>query len=312
MKKTLILFSFLVFTFAEGYAQSAEQLWNDAIALHDSDKNAEALDIITRAIAIDSTDARFYDLKGRCEVPLKMYVEAFASMNKAISLEPKESYLRANRANLLLNVGEYDAAMSDVIIAIELAKSDTMKHHMISLRGLTKSLQMNYEGAYEDYQIVYKFDPTSIANLSNLATACGRMGKHKEALKYLLEAYKLVPGDHAILVNLGFQYQKSGDYKQSVEYFDKALSLNPNDPLAMNNRGYSKLKMGDTEGAIMDVNQSIALYPNNSYAYRNRALIYIEQKRIKEACIELETAASKGFTKFYGPEVDELLIKYCK
>lgn len=312
MKKTLLVLSSLLFILIESFSQSATDLWKDATKLRDSEKFMEALETINRAIAIDSADARFYDLKGHCQLHLKLYVEAFASMNKAIDLEPKESYLRANRANFLLSIGEFDLAMNDAIAAIELAENDTMRNHFISLRGLTKSYKMDYEGAYEDYQIAYKFDPTSIANLSNLATACGRMGRHKEAIKYLLEAHKDAPNDNAILVNLGFQYQKAGDYKLSVEYFDKALSLKPNEPVAINNRSYSKLKMGDIKGALIDVNESIALYPENAYAYRNKALIYIEQKKMKEACIELETAANKGFTKLYGTEVDELIIKHCK
>jgi len=53
------------------------------------------------------------------------------------------------------------------------------------------------------------------------------------------------------------------------------------------------------------------LYPVNSYAYKNRALIYIEEKKWKEACEDLSKANELGYTRQYGKEVNELITKYC-
>jgi regulator of sirC expression with transglutaminase-like and TPR domain len=61
-----------------------------------------------------------------------------------------------------------------------------------------------------------------------------------------------------------------------------------------------------------DVNKSLKLFPENSYAYRNRALIYLNLKDAKKACLDIETAFKLGYREKYGPDLDLIQSENCK
>lgn len=312
MKKLTLFFPLFFLPTMICLSQSAKEFYDNAKELYDAAKYDKSIEEVNKAIAIDSMNAGFFDLKGRCYVELKLYMESFDAFNKAVKLAPNEEYVYANRSNLFLVAGELDLAMNDIEVAITLARKDTLKYQLIGQKGLIYTYQQEYKKAYETYKIAYNFNPNDVPVLMNLSSVCGRLERQGESLDYLFTAHKISPEDYGVLSNLGFQLQQGGDYKSSIEYIDKALKISPDNAVMFNNRGYSKLKLGDLKGAMKDVNYSLKINPENSYAYRNRALIYLELNNKKEACADLETAASKGFKKFYGNEVDELTKAHCK
>jgi Tfp pilus assembly protein PilF len=72
------------------------------------------------------------------------------------------------------------------------------------------------------------------------------------------------------------------------------------------------MKLNDLKGAKQDVSKSISLDPTNSYAYRTMALILIEEKKIKQACENLQKAIELGYADEYDDEVTKLIELHCK
>ena len=301
----------MFFIFNNAIGQSSEAFYDDALNYMKIEDYPSALKSINNAIAIDSSQARFFDRKAFVHLQLKQYEEAFVCHERAIRLEPKCDFLYSNRGNFFLSIFEFDAAINDYNKAIKLARHDSLKNFCLAHRGVAKLLKMDYRGAYKDLIKAYKFNPSDYVVLVNLSTVCGRMEKREESLKYLFIANEIFPHDEVILGNIGFQFQQLGEYEKSNQYYDAVIEMNPDAPLAYNNRSYNKYKLGDLDDALKDVNKSLSLYPENSYAYRNRALIFIKLERIEDACYDFSRAIKLGFTQIYGDEVMELKRKYC-
>ncbi|MEM8889068.1 MAG: tetratricopeptide repeat protein [Bacteroidota bacterium] len=178
-------------------------------------------------------------------------------------------------------------------------------------RGDTKSGKRDFEGAYEDYMIVFAFDSTDVFVLNNLGAMANELGKADDAIGYLQRIIDLDPEFSISYINMGYQYQLMERHEKALEYFNKAVELDPENPLALSNRSFSLLNTGQLKAAMKDIEKSLKIYPNNSYAYRNRAHIYLKQGKKDKACEDLITANNLGFTKMYGPEVRRLMITNC-
>ena len=310
MKQFIILL--LVCGFKLVMAQTSEDIFKEAEASFLNEEFRLSLKKAQKAIDLDSTNVDFFILKARSLNNLERYQESYEVYCEAIYRFPYEASLYNTRGNILLHSRKYDYAIQDFTIAIDLETNDTLANDYLINRSSAKSRKRDFEGAYDDLQIAYAFNPKEVATLSNLGLISDEIGKGDETLKYLLEAIEIDPTYTVAIVNIGYKYQEMGQHEKAIEYFNKVLEFDPNEPLGFSNRSFNKYKLGDLKGAMKDINRSIKLYPENSYDYRIRALIYIEQEKIEKACEDLQISIDKGFVVSYGEEVVELQNEYCK
>lgn len=306
-----LLLLIMAFAFTSLHAQTKEDYYKKAEEFKEKKDLANAIKQIDQAILLDPGNTEYLLFKGNALYESKQFQPAFDTYTKIIELHP--TYVLAlNQRGLLLNtVQEFEYAIRDFDKALSISGADSFKLSLYVNRGAAKTSIRDFQGAYDDYMEAYKIDSLEIGTLNNLATVCDEVGKGDQTLKYL---YKILAIDSTFIGaygNIGFKYQEMGDHKKAIRFFDKVISLDANEPLAYSNRSFNRYKLGDYKGALSDVEKSIALYPGNSYAFRNRALIYIAQKKMKEACADLQTASELGFTKMYGDEVDKLRLKHC-
>lgn len=307
--KLLFLFAFVPFL---SFAQTRDTAYDRASALHDSNHNEEALQKINLLIEKDNTKGSYYDLRGLIKADLGKMGEAAQDFSTAISRNPKEAMYYHHRAEAFYAMQNPDQAIEDNNAAIEYAATDSMKYAFILNRGSAKGMKRDFQGAYDDYMEVLKYDSTSQGALTNLGATMDDLGRSEEAVMYLQKVVRLYPDFVGGYANLAFRYAEKGEFKKALELNNKVVAMDPKEPLGYNNRGYVKYKMNDYKGALADINYSLSLYPANSYAYRNRALVYIAQKQMSKACDDLNAAVRYGFTEMYGEEVKELQAKYCK
>ncbi|MCB9232108.1 MAG: hypothetical protein H6581_10615 [Bacteroidia bacterium] len=133
-----------------------------------------------------------------------------------------------------------------------------------------------------------------------------------EALPYSEKLVAAYSEDLGYLNNYAFILGELKQYEKALEIFNRIIRLDPKSAFPWSNRGHIKFRLGDNYGALKDINQSIHLDPENSYAYRNRALVYLDWKKMDDACKDLQTAREKGFLRMYGPEVEGLIEKNCR
>ncbi len=292
-------------------AQDIKSLYEDASDDFKNKNYKSALKSINKVLAIDSSDAYYFQLKAKCHLKLEEYEEAFFAFTRGINNFPEESMLYNERGVFLTSMQEYTYAKQDLNLAVKYSKNDTALMQSYVNRSIAHSRVRNFEEAYNDLYAAYKIDSTDIAVLVNLGAICDEIGKGEETLVYLLKALELDSTFFAIYGNIGFKYQEMGEYAKAIEYFDKVLEMDPDQALGYSNRAYCRYKLGDLKAAMKDINKSIKMYPANSYAYRIRGLIYLEQGSKEKACTDFDEAINRGFTTTYGMEVVNLQMEHC-
>ena len=293
-------------------AQNTNDLYTKSKELFKEGKYKKALPLINKAIKETPKKSELYALKGQILYEINQDLnEFFSYLSKGVEIEPDSPAPLIERAYYYEQIGKYTNAILDYNDALKLANKDsaTILIH-INLGGVYQKIQKP-EIAYDNLLKAYKMDSNHIGVLNNLSMCLDDLGKRNEARKCLLKIIDIDSTFIGAYVNLGFQASLNKEFKEALEYLNKANQLDPNQSITLNNRGYVKLKLNDTEGALKDINQSIKLDPNNSYAYRNRALVFLDKKNLEKSCENLYLAKNRGFSIYYGDEVDELIKKNC-
>jgi tetratricopeptide (TPR) repeat protein len=273
---------------------------------------ANAIIIYNKIYEKDSLNFDLYVERGDAYFQLEEAQHAFDDFTKALTIRPESAEAYQRRGALLVAIRYNDEAIADNTMALDLAKSDTMRMASYWSRGLAKQQKRDFQGAFEDYSQAYFYDTSDIGIINDLAIALDELGRVDESMQYLRKVIQIEPDIAIGYVNLGFQQTRLKNYKVAIEYFNKALSLSKDHPMALGNRALARYHLKEYKAALVDVNKSILGYPANSYAYKTRALIYLALKQNDKVCPDLDRAKELGFAEAYGDEVDELSKTHCK
>jgi tetratricopeptide (TPR) repeat protein len=272
----------------------------------------KAISYYNKALLLDSNNSEAYCLRGFAFEKIKDYESAMLDYNKSLIKNTKsyDAYLR--RADLFARYEYYNYALTDYNNSLRYVTNDTIKEIIFVNRAQTKRMLKDIPGAVQDYKNAIALNPKCIAAMTNLGAVLPDIGESKQAIAYLEMALQLDSTFDAVFGNLAFLYSELNEFKKALDFSNRLLKMHPDEPYALNNRGYIRYKLNDMEGALEDINNSITHMPSNSYAYKNRGLVYLAQKKNKEACIDFQKAIKLGFTEHYGNEVQDLIDKHCK
>ena len=136
----------------------AQTVFNQALSLLQSGKNAEAIAVLDEAIRGGANDASLYNLKGLAAGGIGRYLEAEESFRTVIHLKP-------------------DAAMG------------------YNNLGVLLSQQTRYEDAAKAFRDANAREPNNFTALLGLGTSLSQLKNYAEAVTYLQKAWSLRPGD---------------------------------------------------------------------------------------------------------------------
>ncbi len=290
----------------------AEKFYLKGIEFQKINKHEKAVKEFKNAVSKNETEPKYFDALGESYVYLRKNQEAYDAFSKAIYLNNKYgvSYLR--RAELLAEARMTFDAQSDAEMAVKYSTHDTISYQAKRVLGTCKYQLGDFGEAERIFNSIIKSDSSDFIILNNLSIIKSELKKDEEGLQCLRKIIEHDPKNIPALSNLGFIYQQMEKYDKSISYYKQLLEIDNNQFIAWNNMGYSKALKGDIEGGLKDINKSLILNPSNSFAYRNRALVYILMKDNEKACSDLYQAKRMGFEKEFGPEVQDLIYKYCQ
>lgn len=173
---------------------------------------------------------------------------------------------------------------------------------------LLKSLS-NLEEAKKYFDLALERDSSNWFYFHKRLETCFGLKNYDCALRDLLKAKKLNP-DLDINGNLAYCYTNLKRYHEADSVF--TLIYNDNDAIFLNNYGYNKFLLGNTTEGRDYILKSLSIDPGNAYAYRNLAMIEFGDNNKVKMCEYLNKAKSLNFEKFYGKEVNQMLLLYCK
>lgn len=161
-----------------------------AYSYEETDRLADAEQLLRNALALDPAYVRAYRVLGQLLVKEKRYAEANTVFQEALKLAPADDDLHDGLARLLLAEGKMEEGEAELRRALEL-------------------------------------NPRSFVSHSNLGAALLLRGKIDESVSHLQEALRIRPDYWSAHENLGAAMGVAGKPEQAVEHLRMAVQLNP-------------------------------------------------------------------------------------
>ena len=140
--------------YAEAYAALAEAYFTSSSmgwAESPSETVNSAEEMANKALALDGSNVRAHTILGRIHIFFQRYEQARAEMDRAISLNPSDAHALADRGNNRMWVGEREAAIADLELALRIdPELATMDRFALSLAYYLKG---QYDAAVEQAEL---------------------------------------------------------------------------------------------------------------------------------------------------------------
>lgn len=158
--------------------------------------------------------------------------EAFGYANQALKIYPNYKDAVLTRAGCQFYMKNYDAAVADYRLAVQLASGDPKPQTYLALAlreggkyfgeqkgDLAKAMQFLSES--------WKTNPKDPETARLLGVANGVQRKNAEALQWFSKAVEMDPKNASYLFDLGTAYYIAGDAQKGAAYQQQAVAINP-------------------------------------------------------------------------------------
>lgn len=233
------------------------------------------------------------------------YKNAIALYEKALSDEPKNSYISGQIAFAYLFLEQYEQAKINFQEAI--IKDSTIADYFNGL-GLAKAYLGDVEGAASDFTEAIKLDPKFSQPYLNRGSAYSAMNKIDSAIVDLKSAEKLDNKNPEINFQLARLLYKKKKYDESIENYNTAEKKGLKSDDLYLSRASVYYKMKNYEQAINDYTTLLKINPKNTDALNNRAVLYDEIGKKDLAETDRNNLFKITGVKFEDPDS----IKYVK
>lgn len=277
----------LLFQFAEGSTQTAEDLNAQGDKFFASRKYREAIDLYSKAIKIKPQLAESYFNRGDAYFKKSaddktnsqaLLDSAIADFGMSIKYEtvPKTIFsLYIYRGNAYAQKSASNEALVDYTEAIRLAPTDSLRSSAYAFRAAFYSKLKRYDNAILDY-----------TNAMNLVV------------------------NKSSLYNLRSQAQYNIKQPQAaISDINNAIQTDPNNPNYYNNRGIYYNSMGDYEEAVHDFIHNLVIKSERSKAFYNIISPLTRLQRFKDAAFFYDLNKANESTSFLN-EADYRYYKY--
>lgn len=126
-----------------------------------------AIDLFSKAIDADPTEADFYAERGVCYLHLEKFDLSMFDMNKAVDLDPNYSYRYSCRAFVKARIGDVEGAVKDYEIAIKLDPDDAIAHNNLGLAHEQMGYYKKAKESFDKSNKIVGYDPEKRAKPVN-------------------------------------------------------------------------------------------------------------------------------------------------
>jgi tetratricopeptide (TPR) repeat protein len=272
--------------FPQGAGTSWEGLMRKSIERYGEGDLTSALSILCQAPE-GIGDPRFFNYRAGLLLTVGRVDEASADIEKALSLDPKNSQAFALKSVVAVVQNDKDKALELANKAIELDQ-----HSATARVARSYALQARFDlkGALADIQQAVKLAPKNAlayARLSELWLSHGYLDKALDAAQ---QAVALNPRLSRTQVVLGFAYLDEIKIKEAKEAFNQAIELDQGNPMARLGLGLAKIREGNLEEGRQEIEIAAILDPNNSLIRSYLGKAYFDEKRDKLSGNQLDAA----------------------
>jgi Tfp pilus assembly protein PilF len=173
---------------------------------------------------------------------LGRHTDALASLERALSLQPRHAALLANRGRALRALGRDVEALASYDAALAVAPADASLHHS---RGvLLLDLQCHQE-ALASFDRALAINASSAEVLNNRGVALGYLARPREALEAFDRAVACRPDYPEAYINRANTRKGLGRFQEALGDLDRALASAPDYLPALWSKGLLQLSLGE-------------------------------------------------------------------
>ena len=240
--------------------------------------------------SVDFPDIQGTDWEHRYNRSVELYtrgdIAGAISSLQDLPEEINEPRFSTYRAGLLLSVGRFDEASTDIERALNLDPTDS---HAIALQSIIALAQNDKEGALDSAQNAAEADPHS--SIAQIALSYAQQAKFdlRSALRSLQEAVRLDSGNALAWARLAELWLSLGYLDKSLEAAQKAVSKNPNLARAQTVLGFAYLTQTKTRDAKKVYEKAIELDQADPLPRLGLGLAKIRDGDVKEGEVKLRS-----------------------
>ena len=236
-----------------------------------SNRHQDAIDLISKAIAIIPTNPHFYLNRGLALKEVHRIDEAIVNYDKAIALDPTLADVYASRAIALIELNRYEEAVDSGNRAVAINPNHAIAHFNLgmALKNLNRP-----EAAISCFDKAVALDPDHEEAYSNRGRILAQLNQHDAAIDSFNRAIELNPDRVLDIYNLGIQQANLLQYESAIATFNRAIAANPNYVEAYASRGDAQKELQQFEAAIASYDQAIAIKPDFSQVHSNRGAAF--------------------------------------
>ena len=265
------------------------QVLQDALALHEQGRIAEAAAVYRQIVARDPQNAEALHLLGVAQLQSGNAGQSIALIARAIAIDSRNANYHSNFGLALSRSGRSEEALAsfDAALSINPNSANTLNHRGNVLRGLGRPDQ-----ALAAYARALAISPGHADALNNRGAVLADLNRTDEALASFGRALAVDPNHAGALCNRGALRVQLKQFEAALADLDRAMALDPENPVVSNNRGNALCGLQRHDEALADFDRAVAINPRYTDAWFNRGSAFSELRRFDEAPADFERALS--------------------
>jgi serine/threonine-protein kinase len=184
--------------------------------------------------------------------------EAIEEVTRAIALRPTNDEAHRLLGRLLAETGEIDQAIRAFNTAIQLRPGSWQSYQALGLACFDAG---RYREAIDAFTRETELRPDSATPFQALGTSYHAIGDYQRALANYQRAIAIAPSAFSYS-NIGMLHYAQGRFQDAVHAYEQSLALAPKEPVTHRNLGDSLLRAGDSRRARESYRQAIRLAAN--------------------------------------------------
>jgi tetratricopeptide (TPR) repeat protein len=245
------------------------------ILAHQTGNSLVALNLIDKAISLNSKTSTFFNSRGLALIALARHQEALESFGKAIEINPGSAEAHCNRGSALKGLNEVEKALDSLNAAIE---ADPHYHLAFFNKGIVLEESGNSQAAVDSFNKAIAIKPDYAEAHCAKGSSLLALQQYPEAIAAFDQAIHYKSNLAQAFCNRGIALQRVNQYQRALEDMNHGISLQPKHAPSYFNRGVLQLQMKDFADALASYDCAIELDPQNSEAHFNKSLLYLSQK----------------------------------
>ncbi|MBD2680925.1 MULTISPECIES: tetratricopeptide repeat protein [Nostoc] len=235
----------------------------------------KALVTIQKAISLQPKNPNLYNQKYLVLEDLKRYAEAETAINKAIELNPHAAFYD-NRGNHYADRKKWDLALANFNQALAINPQSAEAYNN---RGTLHADQKKWDLALADFNNAIAFNPKYAEAYINRGNLFSDLKKWELAEADFSQAIAINSQYANAYVDRGLFYREQKKWELAEADFSKAITINPQYANAYNNRGILYYDLQKWELAEADFTKAIAINTQDANAYINRGNLYYDLQK---------------------------------